>query len=413
MEELETLVLGIKIKYKFKPKKYDNNHLIVVLSGFGVSNEFTYDFESSLQVSQSNILWIKDDFGGHCSYYLCNEMNFSIEKAIIYFIDDMLSHLGLDKTQCSIIGFSKGGSAALYYGLKYNFQNILMTVPQLLIGSYVKKNWSPIANHMMGSQYTQAQVSLLDELLPNLLQSDVKLDRNIYVITSKADEQYQKELHPYLEEFSKYSNSNFILSKSIFVRQHNQVTSHHASFILGLCALFSNNVSPRLGYTILQGEKIKLPKIKDYEPIIKIDNLNLVHNMLYVEGVAILRGAEFKEYSDVQYKLRLINIKNKLITDLPLAKGYKPHLTKEYYNGDFIIYDKAWVTTSNNQGLDLAHLKMGHYKLFILINAVKENVIKEVPLIYKEKKILKSNLNTDKKEISLIASTSSVELQVS
>ncbi|OCG71274.1 hypothetical protein A9G43_05700 [Gilliamella sp. Occ3-1] len=380
MEEMECNISGINIKYKFKPKKYDNNHLIIVFSGFGAASEFTYDFENLLQISNANVLWIKDDFYGHCCYYLCKEMNFDIEKAIITFIYEKIEHLKLSKKNCSLIGFSKGGSAALYYGIKYGFENILTTVPQTYIGSYIEKYWPDVAKHMMGKTFNDNEIATLNSKIINLLKNDNKKQKNIYLITSKQDIQYNTEIVPLIDELFKYSNMNFIISESIFVRAHNQVTSHHSQFILGILYILTNNIAPHLGYKILEGERRKEIEDKSGNPVIDIKYINLNNNLLFIEGVALLRGIEFKEYEDVDYFLKFTNIDSQEIIKLKLAKMHKANITKEYYNGDFVIYDKAWVTTHKNQGVSLEKLEKGLYELHLLIYANHENFFKTIQL---------------------------------
>ena len=393
MKESELEILGIKIKYKFKAQKYDCDHLIIVFSGFGSSSEFTYDFDNLLHLSYANVLWIKDDFDGHCCYYLCNKMNFIIEEAVITFINNKISELQLTNDKCSIIGFSKGGSAALYYGLKYNFKNILITVPQTKIGSYIDKHWKIVAKHMMGENYTSEQIEKLDSLIFNLFMLDHIKEKNIYLLTSKQDIQYNNEIVPVMDELFKYSNMNFFLSESIFVRAHNQVTSHHAQFILGLLFILTNNISPHMGYKILEGKKGATIKDKTAIPLVHIEFINLINNLFFIGGVALLRGIEFNNFSDVDYILRCFNVNSKNFTDLKLAKANRPDLTKKYYNGDFVIYDKAWVTTLKHEGVKLDTLEIGIYELQLIIYARKENIIKKVPLLFDKTLQLQSCYN--------------------
>ena len=79
----------INVKYKFKPQSTDRNHLFVVFSGFGSNSESIYDFigESALSV-KGNILYIKDEFFGGATYYLCHNNDFTIEKSIIALINN-------------------------------------------------------------------------------------------------------------------------------------------------------------------------------------------------------------------------------------------------------------------------------------------------------------------------------------
>ncbi|MYQ43919.1 hypothetical protein GTW40_02370, partial [Streptomyces sp. SID4985] len=69
---------------------------------------------------------------GHYSYYMCRSMDFGIEDSVHRLIESTRARLGLTRDQVSLLGVSKGGSAALYYGLKYGYRNIVTVVPQFL-----------------------------------------------------------------------------------------------------------------------------------------------------------------------------------------------------------------------------------------------------------------------------------------
>ncbi|MDQ9204236.1 hypothetical protein QBS70_03920 [Cronobacter sakazakii] len=74
----------------------------------------------------------------------------------------------------------------------------------------------------------------LDALLPQLLSRDTALDKNIYLLTSEADIQYESEVKPYISEFRKYQNFNLFMAQSMLIREHNQVTSYHVPLLLGI-----------------------------------------------------------------------------------------------------------------------------------------------------------------------------------
>lgn len=139
MNDKKITINGIDIIHRMKDRKYDNQHLIVVFSGFGANGFFTYDFENALSECPANIIWIKDDFNSCCSYYCSLDNDLSISDSIFNFIELKLNELSLEREQCTLIGFSKGGFASLYFGVKYGFKNIISTVPQFNIGTYVKK----------------------------------------------------------------------------------------------------------------------------------------------------------------------------------------------------------------------------------------------------------------------------------
>ena len=357
-----TVVEGISIKYIFKQRKYDNNHLVIVFSGFGGNTEFTFDFLNVFQNVNANVLWIKDEFYEHCSYYLAHNNDFSIENSIIKFIEQNIKSLGITKKDVTIIGASKGGSAALYYGLKYDFKNIIATVPQLLVGAYAKNSWPHVYKHMLGDEGDQ---KYFDSLIINLLKSEKDFNKNIYLLTSTVDIQYKDHISPFLSYFYKYNNFNLLYSESILVREHNQVTGHHVDVLLGIVTMLSSNVIPRLGSQTIYGDASKREEEK-HEVYVDLKNIYFEKNKLFLDGVGIVRGKDAKDYSDINYRLILVSKNSKEII-IPLAKAHRPYLTRMFYSGNLYIYDKCWFTTYQYAGVSLVSIPKGQYDLFLEI----------------------------------------------
>lgn len=365
----------ITIKYKQKNRKYDTKHLIVVFSGFGSVGEFTYDLENVLQDCPAHVLWIKDDFNDHCSYYLCQGMDFHIEDVVNNFILKKLKELNLTKEDCTLIGCSKGGTAALYFGIKFQFKNILSSVPQFYIGSYIKKGWPAIASHMMGDVSNQ-HVERLNDILPKLINSDNNLDKNIYLLTSKADTQYYSEIEPNLSSFIKYKNFNLLLSKSILVREHNQVTGHHLPLILGIIYSLSQGATPHYGYSELGGDEYSSPISPSAEPLTVLKTVSIKNNRIYPEGISILRGLSCQDYKDIIIKLLFVT--EVTTQEITLAKGHKPALTRLLYKDNYVNYDKGWFCTPSFGGFDSDIIANGEYQLFITVTC--QGITKKNPL---------------------------------
>ncbi|PNG83495.1 alpha/beta hydrolase [Pseudomonas putida] len=367
MKELKFNYKDLSVKYKFKPRKHDTRHLIVVFSGFGAVSEFTYDFENALQDCPANVLWIKDDFGDHCTYYILKNNDFGPEHAVQALISHTLQLLNLDKTQCTLAGFSKGGSAALYHGLKYNFKNIVSTVPQMNIASYVINNWPQTASNMFGTQNNDSALSF-DEKLPNILKTDTKLNKNIYLLTSESDIQFPTEIKPFKGEFLKYDNFNFFLSRSVLVRVHNQVTSHHSSLLISIFYSLANNIAPKYGYCELYGDRADESKKTDIgKPIIELKNIYIKNSRLFLEGVGILKHVPSDNWKDVKFQLFLTNSESLTTLRVDLAKDNRPSLTRQYYSESFTSYDKSWFCTLKHEGIDLNTIPPGKYQCYLRI----------------------------------------------
>ena len=246
---MEDLVFNFKqelpIKYRFRQATYDCQHLLIVMSGFNIPDATMYDFSHALDNCRSAILWIKDDFENFPAYYLCNNMRFDIEQGVNLLIKGVIDFV--KPNSVTILGGSKGGTAALYFGTKLNIKNIISAVPQFNIGSYVAQGyWEEVGKKMMGS-INERNTKLLDEYLPGALHKDKRKDKNIYLFTSPADKQFVTEIQPNLNILSAYENFNLIESKSIYVKEHNQVTRYNLTLILSLIYQLENGITPRLG----------------------------------------------------------------------------------------------------------------------------------------------------------------------
>lgn len=368
---------GTKVIYKHKKRKYDFNHVIFVFSGFLNAKPGNYDFANALNDCPCDVVWICDNFEEMYTYYLCIDMDFRVENAVSEFINQTLNELGLTHKQATVTGFSKGGSAALYYGLKYNFANIVTTVPQFHIGSYVNNNWKQVAGHMMGKgRCTTTNISYLDKLLPKLLKQDNELDKNIYLLTSEADIQYKPEIEPYLADFTKYKNFNLLKTYSAFVREHNQVTGHHTALLLGIYYALASEAIPRYGDGVVNffGSQPHSNPKPSGTPFVDLRVLKLAEDRLFMDGVVLMRGYDAAGYGDLDYALVLNDSGRE--QELLLAKGNQPYLTKSLFDGEYLtIYDKAVFTTYQHKGIDLTSIERGKYQLFIKITMLKHDSI--------------------------------------
>ncbi len=380
MSELYYYKNNIRLTYKEKARKYDTKHLIIVFSGFAGKQEFTYDFFNSLQSINSHVVWIKDDFEGHCSYYLCKNMVFTIEDTVADFIAFKLEELGLQKKECTLLGLSKGGTAALYFGVKYNYSNIISSVPQLEIATYLYDKFprssikAPIvANHMLGESPKIEDIHYLNTLLPDLLDKDNNFEKNIYLLTSKSDHQYKTHIFPYLKKFTKYSNFNLIISKSILVRGHSQVTNHHIQQVLGLLYLLTVNIKPRFGKVIIYGDKRQVNNSPSYEPNLNISKLMIKGGYLKIAGNLHFDGMASAKRNHLRYQLHLKGDNSLFNFNLNPVKNLA--YTRKFYNNYFVNYDYAGF---RNNSIDLSHLEIGNYHLYI--SFTKNDFYREIPL---------------------------------
>lgn len=355
--------LGLDVFYKYKKRKYDCKHIIFVFSGFGGGNEGVYDFENALADCPSHVVWIKDFFYGMATYYLFHSMN-NIENSIINFIKNFITKCNLGIEDCTFTGFSKGGTAALYYGTKLGCRNIVVTVPQFFIGSYVSKNWTSVAHHMMGN-VNEEKIKLLDSLLIDLIDKDKICDRNIYLITSKSDIQYPIEIEPNLHRFLKYKNFNLLLGCSLLINEHKQVTPYHVPLLLGIFYSLSQGAIPQFGYCEMRGDETLPSKEKKIRPVAILRKAMLDNVLFFPEGISFIRGVQCPEYRDISVKMIMEN--DEISYGFLLGKQHLSDLTRKVYDGEYINYDKGGFSSPKHNGLDLTDLRHGIFTVYLEI----------------------------------------------
>lgn len=383
MQEIEFESDDCKVTYKFRPAKQDRKHLIVIFSGF--RNKDTYDFDGSvIDGLRSNILWIKDVFNDEYAYYLYSQ-NKDLTISIYNLIEKIRIDLGLEKSHVTLTGFSKGGTAALYYGIKYNYTNIVSTVPQFKIGSYLKNHWPHVLPAMLDS--SQGSVDHLDSILGNVLNSDSLRTKNIYLFTSPSDEQYKTEILPNLYLFKKYTNFNYIETASPLVTQHNEVTRYNVPLILSIFAALSEGAAPSYGFvkngSLNFGSSVVQPTIKSVQErrqmVSKITSVRLERGRLFLEGHAFILGHEAKTYGDVETTLVLRS--STVEQNFKLGGIIKAGLSEQYYEVESCDYSAANFATIGRMGIDLSGLPIGRSKISIRVAHADNEIEGDFPRV--------------------------------
>lgn len=139
-EKVQKIDRGGKIRYIYFEKDRNSNRLIVCFSGFaGHYERGRYNYVRSLSKSKSYRLFIRDDFGfrGVGSYYLGDSCALYKHSAIQNLIRTMQKP---SVRETVFVGSSKGGSAALLYGIMMGADRIIIGSPQYRIGDYLQKN---------------------------------------------------------------------------------------------------------------------------------------------------------------------------------------------------------------------------------------------------------------------------------
>ena len=192
----------VDVKYYFQKSYKKTDSLTIVFSAFpAMGKPPTYNFIRTLEEFDSNKLFILDDFGCRASYYLCKNREYTIERSVIKLINSIINEHEI-KTIISC-GSSKGGYAALYYGIKYGFDYIISASPQYLLGDYLLKqtNSKAIVEFMSGSA-TEEDHTYLNEIMAKMINNTTNKP-NIFIHLGERENHYTNHVKPLLADLDR------------------------------------------------------------------------------------------------------------------------------------------------------------------------------------------------------------------
>lgn len=235
--------------FKFRPARKGARHLIVIFTSIRADMDWLdFDHDGPLLAhNRANLLWIYDKFGAEYSYYLAEGRSFDIEESVAQLVREVLVSLELTSNDCTMVGMSKGGSAALRLGIRCDARNILALTPQLAIGSYLlNRKRTEIIRFMSGNAERQ-DVDWLNSLVPDSIRSDASRDRNVYLVTSPYDPHCIDYLDPVLPHFRGYSNFSLLSTASDLARNHLQTLHYNIPLVVSLLGILAEGLAPRFG----------------------------------------------------------------------------------------------------------------------------------------------------------------------
>lgn len=203
------------VKYLFIPHK--SNSLLVVFSGFtGESRK--YNYVSSFYKLNINQLYILDSWGYKGSYYWM-ENGDTFPECLV---DDLIKEIIKNNNISTLItcGSSKGGTAAIYFGLNNNAQFIYSGSCQFLVGTYLNRvEHIKILEGMIGTLDKEKMIAELDRKVQTaicnhrdssalrLFYSTEELTYNKHIIPLKnCLEQYNMAYEEKIESFKNHSD---------------------------------------------------------------------------------------------------------------------------------------------------------------------------------------------------------------
>lgn len=183
---------GHRLRYYFQPG--DSEWLIVSFSSFpGKWRRARYNYVRTLSGYRANRLFILDNFGARKkgSYYLGQNGDFFIERAVVGLIEETARKCGAKKR--IFLGSSKGGTSAVYFGMKYGCDVIVAGAPQYYIGNYLL-----FPKHLRYLRYIMGDASKesaerLNVIVPDAIRN-VTGPRRVYLHYSDREHTYAEHI---------------------------------------------------------------------------------------------------------------------------------------------------------------------------------------------------------------------------
>ncbi|MHC5280135.1 accessory Sec system protein Asp2 [Listeria kieliensis] len=214
----------------FKKKK--TKRLLVIFSSYpGKDRPARYNYILKFKKLRTSRLYILDNFGfdKRGAYYLGENKDFYIERAVHELIESVRKELELEKENVILTGSSKGGFAAMYFENKYDYGASVVGAPQVRLGNYLRLDWhKQIFEFIMGEVNDQNCDFLNDLLFDMINQKETKPNISIHV--SKQESMYTKHVVPLLD-FLEDVDCDLDLDFGNY-KNHSDVGPHFANYAL-------------------------------------------------------------------------------------------------------------------------------------------------------------------------------------
>ena len=202
--------LGFKLYIRLKERKYKGRlkymlfkngtrDLVVVFSGFPSDNHPHYNYVRTLtNLKDKDKLFILDDFGYKGSYYWFEN---GMDTPMVL-VKGLLQELITKYDNIFTMGTSKGGTAAIFYGLFFNVKEVFAGANQYYVKKYLDcPEFKNIYNAMMGSDNS----SILNEIMPNIVKQNKNSTTVIHLLYSKSEHTYEDHIKGMIEDFDRNS----------------------------------------------------------------------------------------------------------------------------------------------------------------------------------------------------------------
>ena len=198
MTENEKTYHGKKdINYLFIEGAQNSPYLVVVFQAMPTAgNNFQkiYGYKKALGALNFHRLYIDDTCGPLGCFYMCENMDFSVEETTAMLIKEFMKEYAIKAENVITCGSSKGGTAALYFASKYGLGHAICGAPVTKIGSFICDADEETAKYMMGDSLSNENVEYLNRVVFRYINQQCTSD--IRVLSSANDDMFNTHTLP-------------------------------------------------------------------------------------------------------------------------------------------------------------------------------------------------------------------------
>ena len=228
------------ITYLLRKKKSKSDILIAVFSGFyprGTAPRYNYG--ETLKAVDAMQVFLLDNTGYNNagSYYLGENGDWFVPDQVCQLISELMQRY--KKKAVLTCGSSKGGTAAIYYGLRLNATAVIIGAPQYLIGNYLNTaDHKVILEKILGS-ITDQGIEKLNSLLGNEIRNHSGADQkpSFYIHYSPLEHTYHEHIGKLITELQE-SQYPLELDCSEAYENHADVGKYFQRYLVETCSRY-------------------------------------------------------------------------------------------------------------------------------------------------------------------------------
>lgn len=207
-ERKEKVVVQGDVSYIYEDNGFDK--LAVVFNAVHAPNKYPLEsYDELFNDANYNILYINDNQFEIGSSFIKGKSTSTIESDIENIIFSIINKGEYSLDNVVLFGRSKAGFAALYYGMKNGFKNIITFTPLSILGDYYNRHeqYKPLIEQVVGTT-NPGNLIYLNNYLFNIDLKNYPKNSNIFIGIGEKDYHKKKHTLP-IKEWLEHSNINF------------------------------------------------------------------------------------------------------------------------------------------------------------------------------------------------------------